>query len=252
MQYLDLAESIGIDTLDTASGYGNSEQALGKVGVDNYQIITKTSSIKLGVDSVISDFYKSLERLGLAQVEGLLIHNIDDIKSKQFDVLFSKLNQLKERGFVNKIGFSTYTPKHVDFLLENLDFDLIQLPLNVFDVRLIEGGQLKALKNKGVEVHSRSVFLQGILLDFNNLPGYFTTWKSQFNEYQEIVKEARLSLLEYSLNFALNIKEIDKVLVGVNSEDQLKEIIQTTHIQKDTNAYPITDVNLLNPSLWKV
>jgi len=249
---LDLAESIGIDTLDTASGYGNSEQALGKVGVDNYQIITKTSSIKLGVDSVISDFYKSLERLGLAQVEGLLIHNIDDIKSKQFDVLFSKLNQLKERGFVNKIGFSTYTPKHVDFLLENLDFDLIQLPLNVFDVRLIEGGQLRALKNKGVEVHSRSVFLQGVLLNFDNLPFYFSTWKRQFNEYQSIVKESGLSLLENSLNFVLNTKEIDKVLVGVNSEVQLREIIQTAKVQGNFNAYFINDMNLLNPSLWRL
>jgi len=249
---LDLAENIGIDTLDTALGYGNSEQSLGKVGVDNYQIITKTSPIKFGVDSVISDFHKSLEKLGLARVEGLLIHNIDDIKSKQFDALFNRLNQLKEQGFVNKIGFSTYTPEQVDFLLENFDFDLVQLPFNVFDVRLIEGGQLKALKNKDVEVHSRSVFLQGVLLDFSNLPSYFETWKGQFNEYQEIVKGARLSLLEYSLNFALNIKEIDKVLVGVNSEDQLNEIIQATHIQKDASAYPINDVNLLNPSLWKV
>jgi aryl-alcohol dehydrogenase-like predicted oxidoreductase len=249
---LDLAENIGIDTLDTAAGYGNSEQTLGKVGVDNYQIITKTSPIKLGVDNVISDFHKSLERLGLARVEGLLIHNIDDINSKQFDALFNRLNQLKRQGLVNKIGFSTYTPEHVDFLLENFDFDLVQLPFNVFDVRLIEGGQLKALKNKGVEVHSRSVFLQGVLLDFSNLPSYFATWKGQFNEYQEIVKGARLSLLEYSLNFALNVKEIDKILVGANSEDQLKEIIQATHIRKDASAYPINDVNLLNPSLWKV
>jgi diketogulonate reductase-like aldo/keto reductase len=106
VQYLDLAESIGIDTLDTASGCGNSEQALGKVGIDNCQIITKTSSIKLCVDSVISDFYNSLEGLGLARVEGLLIHNIDDIKGKQLAVLFRKLNQLKGWGLVNKIGFS--------------------------------------------------------------------------------------------------------------------------------------------------
>jgi len=249
---LDLAKNIKIDTLDTASGYGNSEQALGDAGVGNYKIITKTSPLKCGVSGVIGDFHKSLEKLGVARVEGLLIHNIDDIKNKQFDTLFDRINQLKRQGLVNKIGFSTYLPEQVDFLLENFDFDLVQLPLNVFDVRLIEGGQLKALKNKGVEVHSRSVFLQGVLLNFNNIPNYFSTWKRQFNEYQEIVKGAGLSLLEYSLNFALNIKEIDKVLVGVNSEDHLKEIIQSAHFQKRISAYPIDDVNLVNPSVWKI
>jgi aryl-alcohol dehydrogenase-like predicted oxidoreductase len=249
---LDLAKNSGIDTLDTASGYGNSEQALGEIGIDNYQIITKTSPLENGINNVICDFHQSLEKLDKVQVNGLLIHNIDDIKNKQFDALFSKLNELKQQGFVKKIGFSTYTPEQVDFLLENFDFDLIQLPFNVFDVRLIEGGQLRALKNKGVEVHSRSVFLQGVLLNFDNLPFYFSTWKRQFNEYQSIVKESGLSLLENSLNFVLNTKEIDKVLVGVNSEVQLREIIQTAKVQGNFNAYFINDMNLLNPSLWRL
>lgn len=80
-----------------------------------------------------------------------------------------------------KIGFSTYTPKQIDFLLNNFDFDLVQLPFNVFDNRLIQGGQLKALKKKKIEIHARSIFLQGLLLDFNNLSDYFLTWKNEFD-----------------------------------------------------------------------
>jgi aryl-alcohol dehydrogenase-like predicted oxidoreductase len=121
----------------------------------------------------------------------------------------------------------------------------------VFDDRLARGGQLKVLKNNGVEVHVRSVFLQGLLLDFDSLSDYFSIWDGKFKYYQKIVQESGLSLLEYALNFALNTQEIDKVLVGVNSERQLKEIVQAVKGPSSLSAYPIDDINLLNPSLWK-
>ena len=249
---LDFAKDNGIDTLDTASGYGNSEKVLGEVGVDNYQIITKTISLKNGVDKVIDGFYQSLNDLSQKQVEGLLIHNIQDIENKQFSALFNKLNELKQQGLIKKIGFSTYTPEQVNFLLENFDFNIIQVPFNVFDTRLIQSGQLQALKSKGVEIHARSVFLQGVLLDFDNLSDYFLTWKAQFTEYQVMVKNSGLSLLEYALNFVLSIQEIDRVLVGVNNEQQLREITLSLKGLDSLEDYFINDMNLLNPSLWKV
>jgi aryl-alcohol dehydrogenase-like predicted oxidoreductase len=249
---LNFAKDNGIDTLDTASGYGNSEQVLGKVGVDDCQIITKTTSLKNGINGVIKGFYQSLESLNKKAVDGLLIHDINEVSGKEFNDLFRKLNELKQQGLVNKIGFSTYTPEQVDFLLKNFDFDIVQLPFNVFDNRLIQGGQLKSLKNKGVEIHARSIFLQGVLLDFDNLSDYFLTWKDQFDAYQVIVSDSKLSLLEYALNFVLSVKEVDKVLVGVNNERQLKEIVQSIKSKSNINAYSVNDVNLLNPSLWKV
>ena len=249
---LDFAKENEIDVLDTASGYGNSEKVLGGVGVDNYQIITKTISLKNGVDKVIDGFYQSLDDLSQKQVEGLLIHNIQDIENKQFSALFDKLNELKQQGLIKKIGFSTYTPEQVNFLLENFDFNIIQVPFNVFDTRLIQSGQLQALKSKGVEIHSRSVFLQGILLNFNDLPKYFKTWEKQFNEYQKMVKESEMSLLEYALNFALSTQEVDKVLVGVDSKKQLEEIVHSVKKHGNSDPYPISDMNLLNPSMWKI
>ncbi len=249
---LGFAKDNGIDTLDTASGYGDSEKILGKVGINDYHIITKTTPLNNGIDGVIEGFYQSLENLNKKMVDGLLIHDINEVNSQQFDCLFIKLNELKQQGLVNKIGFSTYTPGQVDFLLENFDFDIVQLPLNVFDNRLIQGGQLNSLKSKGIEIHARSIFLQGILLDFDNLPDYFLTWKDWFDSYQVIVSDSNLTFLEYALNFALNIKEVDKVLVGVNNERQLKEIVQSVKNQSNIDAHPINDVNLLNPSLWRV
>ena len=245
------AKTNNIDTLDTASGYGNSEQVLGEVGIDNYRITTKTSSLKNGVDSVIKEFYKSMENLNQKAVDGLLIHDINEVNDKEFNDLFKQLNELKQKRLVNKVGFSTYMPEQVDFLLENFDFDLIQLPFNVFDNRLIQGGQLNTLKDNGVEVHARSIFLQGVLLDFDSLPSYFSTWQKQFNEYQTIVKESGLSLLEYSLNYALKVQEIDKILVGVNSKKQLEDIVWSIKNKGELDAYSIDDIDLLNPSLWK-
>jgi aryl-alcohol dehydrogenase-like predicted oxidoreductase len=247
---LDYAKDKGIDTLDTASGYGNSEQVLGEVGVNNYRIITKTTPLKNGVDGVIKGFHQSLDSLNIGQVDGLLIHNIDDTKDKRFGELFYKLNELKEEGVIKKIGFSTYTPEQVDFLLENFDFDLIQVPFNVFDTRLVEGGQLKALKKKNIEIHARSVFLQGVLLSFDSLSDYFSTWDTQFEQYQGLVREKELSLLEYALNFALNTQELDKILVGVDSVNQLTDIVNAFKSDVDLKAFKIDDINLLNPNLW--
>ena len=249
---LECAKENSINTLDTAASYGNSEEVLGDVGVNDFQVITKTIPLKNGIDEVIKRFQQSLTYLNKSSVNGLLIHNINEIEHKNFNTLFKELTELKRQGLVNKIGFSIYTPEQVDFLLKNFDFDLIQVPFNIFDNRLIQGGQLQALNNKGIEVHARSVFLQGVLLDFNNLSNYFSPWKKEFSIYQETVKDNGLSLLECALNFVLNIREIDKVLVGVNSERQLKEIVQAVKRRSNLSAYPINDINLLNPSLWKV
>jgi aryl-alcohol dehydrogenase-like predicted oxidoreductase len=250
---LDYAKQNNIKTLDTAPLYGNSEKILGEIGVGDYQIITKTTPLKNDVGEVIDNFYKSLESLNRDQVEGLLIHNINDIENKQFDTLFEKLNTLKERNLIKKIGFSTYTPQQVDFLLSNFDFDLIQVPFNVFDTRLVDSGLLQALNNKGIEIHARSVFLQGLLLDFDSLGGYFSGWENKFNDYRKMVKDSGLSLLEYALNFALNVKEIDKVLVGVSNNKQLLEIFEASQKRVDNLLLPfsIDNINLLNPSLWK-
>jgi len=250
-EILDFAKENGIDTLDTASGYGNCEQVLGEIGINDFNVITKTTALKDSILNVIDDFQVSLVDLDQKQVEGLLIHNISDVENNQFNDLFKKLNKLKQEGFIKKIGFSTYTPGQVDFLLANFDFDLIQIPFNVFDTRLIEGGQLNSLKKNDVEVHARSVFLQGVLLNLDHLSEYFSTWEKQFTEYQVMVRNSGLSLLEYALNFVLNIQEIDRVLVGINNERELREILKSVKRLEPLAPYSINDENLLNPSLWK-
>ena len=105
-------------------------------------------------------------------------------------------------------------------------------------------------KYKNIEIHARSVFLQGLLLDLNNLPPYFSTWRAQFKKYLKVVENSGFSLLEYALNFALNTDELDKILVGVNNTNQLIDIINSSNKDSNLKAFSINDVDLLNPSLW--
>jgi len=252
MKILTFAQANKIDTLDTAPGYGNSEQVLGEIGIGKYRVITKTIPFEGNVDKVISSLYQSLDKLNRDRIEGLLIHNTDDIYHKKFSTLFSRLTKLKCDGVIGKIGFSTYTPQQVDYLLENFDLDLIQVPLNVFDSRLIEGGQIQSLKRKNIEIHARSIFLQGVLLNLDNLPKYFSKWRAQFDEYQSVVKMKNMSLMEYALCFALGVQEVDRVLVGVSNERQIREIVQVAQDYQNVKSYPICNTELLNPSLWKI
>lgn len=247
---LSYAKSKDIRTIDTASEYGESEKILGKIGVKDYEVITKTKKLISSTDNVVDYFYKSLDNLMLDRIDGLLIHDFNDVGNKNFEDLFKHLKYLQQQGLFGKIGFSIYNEKQVDYLLENFDFDLIQVPINVFDTRLLSGGQLSKLQNRDIEVHARSIFLQGLLINFKDLPDYFSNWEKQFDGYQAIVKQTGLSLMEYALNFVLNIKGVNRVLVGVNTELQLREIVRSVKPAMQLKAYPIDDTSLINPSLW--
>jgi len=252
---LNLAKKNSIDTIDTASGYGTSEKALGSAGVDRFKIVTKTAPLHSGIDNVLGSFHQSLADLNVSNVYGLLFHNIDDIKDKEFEVLFKEIEKLKQDKLIDKIGFSTYTPSQVDFLLENFDFDLIQVPFNVIDSRLLEGGQLQSLKNKKIETHARSIFLQGLLLTPPDRRfKYFSKWDDLFKKWDFWLESNNISGLQAALSFALSEKLIDKIIIGVDSYDHLMEVFSASkmcnlNFPKNLNT---SDEKLLNPSFWDV
>ena len=258
---LEFAKNNDINVLDTAARYGNSEEVLGSADVGDFQVITKTTPLKNDVNEVIDNFYKSLKNLNKDQVYGLLVHDVGDIDNEQFDLLYRKIIELKQQGLVSKIGFSTYMPEQVDFLLENFDFDLVQLPFNIFDVRLIKGGQLQELKNKNVEVHARSIFLQGILVnDFKYWPkikGH--NFEPIYDNITNLCQKYELTKIELVIGYIKSIKWIDSVLFGVDNIEQLKENIalykNTTELNKTilnecTKLFSNIPKELVNPVLW--
>jgi aryl-alcohol dehydrogenase-like predicted oxidoreductase len=250
---LEYAKENNINILDTAASYGNSEEVLGNVSIDDFEVITKTIPLKNGANEVIKRFQQSLIYLNKFSVNGLLIHNINEIEHKSFDALFNKLNELKNKGLIKKIGFSAYTPEQVDFLLKKFDFDLIQVPFNILDDRLMQGGQLKVLNNKGIEVHVRSIFLQGLLLmSKQNRPRKFKRWDTLWKIWHEWLNDNQITALEAAIRHAISIPKIHKVLVGVETKKQLKDIVIASngYLPKIPSELYSNDVNLLNPSNW--
>ena len=253
---LNYAKKNGVNILDTASGYGDSEEVLGKVGVDNFQIITKTTSIKQGVNGVVRIFYQSLKNLKQKKAYGLLIHDIGEIEHKQFDTLLIELARLKRQGLVKKIGVSVYNNQQIDYVLDNFSIDLIQLPINILDQRLINDESLVKLKKHNVEIHARSALLQGLLLmSINAIPSWFEPIKDTLKLFHEEAKKQNLTKLQLALGFVQSLTEIDKVVVGVDSLQQLREIIDASSVKVNTAELSNIAINnsiFLNPSNWRV
>lgn len=256
---LEYAKSTNIDMLDTASAYGKSEKTLGELNVDEFKVVTKTRHFNVpkitddDVNLLNRDFDKSLKDLKLDSVYGLLIHNADDLMKPGASKIIEFLQNLKKIHKIKKIGVSIYENKHLSFVLENFDIDLVQLPLNIFDRRLIDNGMLKLLSQEGLEVHARSIFLQGlILMENSSRPRKFDRWDSLWKAWSEWLNDHQISPLEASIRYAMSFSEISKVLVGIDSVNQLMEIMNAASgvLPPIPNELYTDDSLLLNPSNW--
>jgi aryl-alcohol dehydrogenase-like predicted oxidoreductase len=264
-QILSYAYENGIRTLDTAFSYGNSESVLGSTLQPNqeFEIVTKTPTFGsdevtiASAEQLLTGFNESLKRLNKPHVYGLLIHHAQDLIKDKKGHLFSALEKLKSQGLVKKIGISVYTGEEVSILLKRYSIDLIQIPINILDQRLIQSGALKELKEKGVEVHARSVFLQGLLLlDPERLSPFFKPVSGVLKNLRNFLTENKLSAQDGALLFVKKIKEIDCVLTGVNNLDQLNSNLEsyqrTANLSlNDFEQFAVSDATFLNPALWK-
>lgn len=252
-----LVSENGIDTLDTAMAYGESEKYLGEIGVENFKVVTKLPGMPnrcLDINNWIHEqVSSSLVRLGVGQVYGLLLHKSEDLLGPNGRELYRALDSLKEKGLVMKIGLSIYSPNELEALKNDFSFDLIQAPFNLIDQRLLHSGWMKKLKDSGIEIHTRSTFLQGLLLMKEiDIPPKFSPWKHLWKKWHDWLDENNISALQASLAFSLSFSEIDRVVVGADSHQQLKEIINATSnlLNIDLPNLLSTDENLINPAKW--
>ena len=158
------ASNGGIDTLDTSSAYGNSEEILGKCITPNeeFKIVSKYPKGEL---SVRERFEGSLNRLHVDKLYGYLLHHFEVYQNNP--KVWEEFVALKESGKVQKIGYSLYSPEELQFILDNKSpFDLIQVPFNIFDKKFLP--LMKEVHEKGVEIHVRSTFLQGLFFKDRN------------------------------------------------------------------------------------
>jgi len=252
------AQEKAIDTLDTAIAYGNSEEVLGKVGCEGFRVVTKLPPFPKGQDNIARwvrrQLNGSLKRLRQKEIYGLMLHRSQNLFGSDGDRLVEVLAELKAEGLVEKIGVSIYDPEELDLVCEKIKIDLVQAPLNVIDRRLQSSGWLDRLKEKGVEVHVRSVFLQGLLLmDRQQIPAKFSHWSKLWDQWHQKLETAEVSRLAACLSYPLLLEQVDRVIVGVDSAKQLSEILEAADLvsgELNTTFMHSSDVDLINPSKW--
>ena len=254
---IEHARASGMDTLDTAIAYGDSERRLGEIGILDWQVVSKLPAIPEGCSDIskwVADAVnESLYRLRIKSLYGLLLHRPQQLAGQVGDRLYHALQQLKHDGCVRKIGVSIYDPEELDALAERYPIDIVQAPFNIMDRRLIDSGWLSRLAEQGTELHVRSVFLQGLLLMTpSDRPKKFNRWASLWSKYDNWLMQTGLTPLQACLRHALSFSEINKVIIGVESPNQLKEILQATvgsmpQVPKELQTH---DIDLLNPVRW--
>ena len=254
---LKLALANSIDTLDTAIAYGDSETCLGEVGTQGFKVVTKLPALPDNCADVSAwvqqQVSMSLSRLGVTSVYGLLLHRSEQLLGLNGVALYQALQALKDNGQVQKVGISIYTPTELDALIPRYRFDLVQAPFNLVDQRLCSTGWIRRLKDEDVEIHTRSAFLQGLLLMSQaDMPDKFSTWSGLWRTWHQWMLEKEVSAVQACLAFPLTYLEIDRVVVGADSASQLAQIVSAANklLQVDLPDIYCDDENLINPANW--
>ena len=255
---LTFAQEARIKVVDTAQAYGDSEARIGSLCDDSqFKFVTKIGAeVASGSrdQNMESSVKRSCRRLNQSQLYAVMLHRPEVLLGNQGGEIVKKLQMFKEQGIISKVGISVYSPEILTAISRIFKFDIVQVPFNVFDQKILSSGWSDKLKSNGVEIHTRSVFLQGLLLiEQERLPDYFKKyWPSQFATWYRFLNYNGVDALEVALKCALNQDWIDKVVVGVDSVSQLKALVE---IEKSSGqlyfpSLSSDDPNLVNPSKW--
>lgn len=245
---LAYAAEAGITKLDTSSAYGDSEKVLGECMPDGaqFQIISKYPKSDMSVREM---FLGSLKRLKVQKLYGYLLHHFEVYRTNP--KVWDEFRALREEGLVEKIGFSLYSAEELELLLANhVDFDILQYPRNIFDKQF--DAYLSILKERGVEVHVRSTFLQGLFFkDRNALPEKLQPLKPFLQQLDEYAQMHQMTISELAMNYNVQNAYLGGVLVGVDTLEQLKMNIQMESDKPIDLDIDVQEKELLNPVNWK-
>lgn len=254
---LDTAAGHGIDAIDTAIAYGQSESVIGETAQNRFKIISKLPPIPLDVSNVSqwvrTQVDASLSRLKCTSLNALLLHRSQDLTDAHGAELYAAINSLKVEKIIQRFGVSIYTPDELNGIIGTFDIDVVQAPLNVFDRRIL--GVIDQLTALNIEVHVRSVFLQGVLIAKpENRPQRFQPWSDHFARFDEWVLSSGVSAMACCLGFALQQSGIAKLVIGTTSPESLTEIMTSIpnmklEVPADLQS---SSEQLIDPRVWSV
>ena len=269
-QVLETAVNGGISSFDTSSDYGTSEKVVGdffKDKEDSPIIVTKfgvkhleDNLSELDIEKIVrKEVETSLERLHLNKLPLLLSHSEKDVEVHG-KKLINVLKRLQNENLVDKMGASLNHFNYVDMVLENDIFEAVQLPLNMMDVKNVNGNGIKKLADKGLTVFIRSVFLQGLFFrDPETLPnGVLQNAKEPLRKIRKIAEEENMSIAGMAISYIRDLKGVSSLVMGAEKPEQVKENIDLINVksisdvarEKLTLAFKDVDERVLQPWLW--
>lgn len=263
-EILGEAAAAGITLLDTAQAYGDAEAVLGRTLQANhsFRLISKLpgqSQIVFMAEDVLSweqSFERSLLRLGVSSLDALLLHRTADLRKPGSDYLHHWLLSLRERGLVRRLGMSIYGAEDLEGVARDL-LDLVQLPLSLYDQRLLADGTIDRLRSKGCAVHARSLYLQGLLLSPSKS---WPTWidlatREHHARLESLATERGCSLLECALGFACVQQDLEAVVLGICSVKELTELRaawakSSPWKKSEWQTWSLKDFTIVDPRCW--
>ena len=252
---LNTAVDHGIVSIDTAIAYGQSESIIGETSQNRFNIISKLPPLPVDISDVSewvhSQVQGSLSRLKYTSLDALLLHRPQDLTGAQGVELYAAIKSLMAEKMIDRFGVSIYSPDDLEGIIGTFDIHVVQAPLNVFDRRIL--GVTDQLSALNIEVHVRSVFLQGVLIaNPKNRPQRFEPWSEHFSLFDEWVRSSGMSAMACCMGFALQQSGIAKLVIGTTSAESLDEIMNSipnsvlevpTHLQSSVEQ-------LIDPRIW--
>lgn len=258
------AADAGITLLDTAQAYGNAEEVLGRnlPLAHGFRLISKMPAqpqpVIMAEDALgwEKEFHRSCGRLGLDALDALLLHAPAELKKPGGAYLEEWLLGLRQRGLVKRLGLSIYGAEDLEGV--NLELlDLVQLPLSLFDQRLLHDGTVTCLAERGTAIHARSVFLQGLLL---KPAKYWPSWVGLVvREHQQalevMAEERRCQLIDLALGFVRAQQNLEAVVLGLCSTKELAELLRVWSATSpwdgvEWRSWAINEPDILDPRRW--
>lgn len=249
---LEVARESSVRVVDTAAAYGDAESALGAAGVLGFRVVTKLPA-RTAPEDMERALRASLERLGLETCYGLLLHDADDLAADDGAAVAEALEAVRDLGLVTKIGVSAYSADHLAATLAKMKPDLVQVPVNVFDQRLVDDGSLAGLKEMGIEVHARSTFLQGLLLmSPDDSDAALAVARAPLARFRHLAAENGWTLVRAALGFVTGLAEVDTVICGVNDRAQLRELLDSSNPlpSEPFKELALDHLDIIDPRRW--
>jgi aryl-alcohol dehydrogenase-like predicted oxidoreductase len=227
-EILAIAARSGLSVLDTGAASAHAEAVLGSVlpRPSCLRVSIKAPRGDRGPDFVEAEARAALGRLGLTGADSIVVQSAGDLFSPYGMALWERLLALRDAGLFNRVGISAYASDDPAGLARRFRPDLIQAPVSLLDQRLLMDGSLAAVKALGVEVHLRSVFLNGLLfLPPDRVPSQYKSAAARLSRARRMIAEGRSDPLQAALGFALSRPEADAVIVGAATAAELQAVV---------------------------